>query len=49
MEQYKIFLDESEMPRQWYNLNADLPNPPQPPLGRTENPSHRTCSRRFFR
>jgi len=33
MEQYKIFLDESEMPRQWYNLNADLPNPPQPPLG----------------
>ena len=29
----KIFLDESEMPRQWYNLVADLPKPPPPPLG----------------
>jgi len=33
MEQTKAFLDESDMPRQWYNLAADLPNPPQPPLG----------------
>jgi len=33
MEQTKVFLDESEMPRQWYNLAADLPNPPLPPLG----------------
>ncbi|MDP2791536.1 MAG: TrpB-like pyridoxal phosphate-dependent enzyme [Rectinemataceae bacterium] len=29
----KICLDESEMPRQWYNLAADLPTPPLPPLG----------------
>ncbi len=29
----KIFLDEKEMPRQWYNLAADLPKPPPPPLG----------------
>ncbi len=29
----KILLDESEMPRQWYNLAADLPKPPPPPLG----------------
>ena len=29
----KIFLDEDEMPRQWYNLAADLPSPPLPPLG----------------
>ncbi|MCF7669089.1 MAG: TrpB-like pyridoxal phosphate-dependent enzyme [Verrucomicrobia bacterium] len=29
----KFNLEESEMPRQWYNLAADLPNPPQPPLG----------------
>jgi tryptophan synthase beta chain len=29
----KIFLDESEMPRQWYNLAADLPTPLRPPLG----------------
>jgi len=29
----KILLDESEIPRQWYNLAADLPTPPLPPLG----------------
>ncbi len=28
----KIMLDESEMPTQWYNLVADLPAPPPPPL-----------------
>ena len=34
----KVFLDESEMPRQWYNLAADLPTPLQPPLGPDGNP-----------
>jgi tryptophan synthase beta chain len=29
----KILLNEDEIPRQWYNLAADLPTPPQPPLG----------------
>lgn len=29
----KVLLNEDEIPRQWYNLAADLPNPPQPPLG----------------
>jgi len=29
----KIFLDEKDMPRQWYNLAADLPTPLLPPLG----------------
>lgn len=29
----KVLLDEKDIPRQWYNLNADLPNPPLPPLG----------------
>jgi tryptophan synthase beta chain len=29
----KIFLTEQEMPRQWYNLAADLPTPLLPPLG----------------
>ena len=29
----KVFLDESEMPKQWYNLAPDLPTPLQPPLG----------------
>jgi len=31
--EYKIQLRESDMPRQWYNLAADLPTPPLPPLG----------------
>jgi len=29
----KVFLDEKDIPRQWYNLAADLPTPLQPPLG----------------
>ncbi|MFP4012539.1 MAG: TrpB-like pyridoxal phosphate-dependent enzyme [Chitinispirillaceae bacterium] len=34
----KVYLDESEIPRQWYNLAADLPTPMQPPLGPDGNP-----------
>ncbi len=30
----KILLDESEIPRQWYNVIPDLPAPPPPPLTR---------------
>jgi tryptophan synthase beta chain len=30
--QVKYLLPESEMPRQWYNVIADLPSPPPPPL-----------------
>ena len=33
MTQTKILLDESEIPKQWYNVVADMPNPPAPPLG----------------
>ena len=25
---YKIYLDEQEMPKQWYNLRADMKNKP---------------------
>jgi tryptophan synthase beta chain len=32
METTKYFLSETEMPRQWYNIAADLPMPPLPPL-----------------
>jgi tryptophan synthase beta chain len=32
MKQTKVFLNESEMPRQWYNILADLPTPMSPPL-----------------
>jgi tryptophan synthase beta chain len=28
----KILLTENEMPRQWYNIQADMPNKPLPPL-----------------
>jgi tryptophan synthase beta chain len=28
----KILLDEAEMPKQWYNIQADLPSPLEPPL-----------------
>jgi tryptophan synthase beta chain len=29
---YKIMLNEDEIPRQWYNIVADMPNKPMPPL-----------------
>src|SRR5690606_25451494 len=29
----KILLDESDIPTHWYNVIADMPNPPAPPLG----------------
>ena len=29
----KILLDESDLPTHWYNVVADMPNPPAPPLG----------------
>ena len=32
MSQHKFVLDESEMPTHWYNVMADLPVPPPPPL-----------------
>jgi len=32
MEIKKIFLPESELPRQWYNVMPDLPTPMEPPL-----------------
>ena len=34
----KIFLQEHDIPKQWYNLAADLPTPMQPPLGPDGNP-----------
>ena len=36
--QIKVLLEEHEIPRQWYNLAADLPSPMQPPLGPTGQP-----------
>ena len=32
MDDVKIVLDENDMPEKWYNVNADLPGPMDPPL-----------------
>ncbi|MDP8219207.1 MAG: TrpB-like pyridoxal phosphate-dependent enzyme [Candidatus Theseobacter exili] len=32
MSEKKIYLSEAEMPQEWYNIQADLPAPLQPPL-----------------
>jgi len=32
MEQLKVVLADHEIPRQWYNIQADLPEPMNPPL-----------------
>ncbi len=32
MDRHKFLLDEDRLPQAWYNINADLPVPPQPVL-----------------
>ncbi len=32
MEEHKIMLNDSEIPRQWYNVLPDMPSPMNPPL-----------------
>ncbi len=34
----KILLKEADIPTHWYNVMADMPNPPTPPLGPDGNP-----------
>ena len=31
MEEHKIMLNDSEIPRQWYNILSDMPGPMNPP------------------
>ncbi|OHD57138.1 MAG: TrpB-like pyridoxal-phosphate dependent enzyme [Spirochaetes bacterium GWF1_51_8] len=38
MEIQKIDLAQKDMPRKWYNIQADLPKPLDPPLGPDGNP-----------
>ena len=38
MSDTKILLSEADIPTQWYNVIADMPNPPSPPLGPDGNP-----------
>ena len=33
MENTRILLDQNEIPTHWYNVVADMANPPAPPLG----------------
>jgi len=32
MENIKVFLRDDEIPREWYNIMADMPTPMSPPL-----------------
>ena len=34
--QTKILLDEEQIPKKWYNVQADLPSPLDPPLHPTD-------------
>lgn len=46
----KYLLDESRMPKDWYNVQADLPEPLAPPLNPgTGHPSGPTLSKRSSR
>jgi len=38
MEPIKVSLSEKDIPKQWYNIAADLPTPMLPPLGPDGNP-----------
>ena len=38
MSQTRIMLDEKDIPTHWYNVVADMVNPPAPPLGPDGNP-----------
>ena len=38
MSQIRVLLDESDIPTHWYNVVADMPSPPAPPLGPDGNP-----------
>ena len=38
MSDIKIVLNESDIPTHWYNVVADMPNPPLPPLAPDGNP-----------
>ena len=49
MKQKKFILSESEIPTQWYNIQADMPNKPLPPLNpQTRQPLAREDLARIF-
>jgi tryptophan synthase beta chain len=48
MQKVKILLDETEIPTHWYNVVADMPTPPAPPLGPDGNPIRPETLSRIF-
>ncbi len=38
MSRVRVLLEENDIPTHWYNVVADMPNPPAPPLGPDGNP-----------
>ena len=46
---YKIYLEESEMPKQWYNVRADMKNKPAPILNPATNYRGGACSDLLYR
>lgn len=48
MSEKKIYLSEKNIPRQWYNLAADLPTPMEPPLGPDGKPINPSMLEKVF-
>jgi len=49
MKRTKIILDENDIPKSWYNIQADLPSPLDPPLHpQTKKPLHPSELRPLF-
>jgi len=42
----KILLDENEIPKKWYNIQADLKTPLDPPMHPQTKKAGRTCGSR---
>jgi tryptophan synthase beta chain len=48
MSQMKVLLDESDIPKAWYNVVADMPNAPAPLLGPDGKPIHPSALSAIF-
>ena len=48
MESLRFVLPQSEIPTHWYNVVADMPNAPLPPLGPDGNPATPGADERHF-
>jgi tryptophan synthase beta chain len=48
MQPVKVLLDEAQIPADWYNVVADMPRPPAPPLGPDGKPIDPQTLARIF-